>query len=76
VLTSTLAGLAADALLSGAPLRRGGVRLLIAMAMLLGAARGAMLLGGGAAQVLAIATGLLLLVTVGYVVRAVRHPAD
>jgi uncharacterized membrane protein YoaK (UPF0700 family) len=41
VLTSTLAGLAADALLSGGPVRAGGVRLVIVIAMLLGAAWGA-----------------------------------
>jgi uncharacterized membrane protein YoaK (UPF0700 family) len=76
VLTSTLAGLAADVLLSGASFRAGGVRLVIVVAMLLGAAWGAVLLGGGAARVLAIAAGLLLLVTVGYVARAVLQSAE
>jgi uncharacterized membrane protein YoaK (UPF0700 family) len=67
VLTSTLAGLAADTLLRGAPFRTGGVRLVIVAAMLLGAASGAVLLGGGAARVLGICAGLVLLLTIGYV---------
>jgi uncharacterized membrane protein YoaK (UPF0700 family) len=74
VLTSTLAGLAADALLSGAPLRTAGVRLLIVAAMLLGAAAGAVLLAGGPARVLGIAAGLLLVVTLGHAVAALRRP--
>jgi uncharacterized membrane protein YoaK (UPF0700 family) len=67
VLTSTLAGLASDTLLRGAPFRTGGIRLVIVVAMMLGAASGAVLLGGGAAQVLGICAGLVLMVTVGYV---------
>lgn len=67
VLTSTLAGLAADALFSGAPFRAGGVRLVVVAAMLLGAASGAVLLSGGAAGVLGIGAGLLLILTLGYV---------
>jgi uncharacterized membrane protein YoaK (UPF0700 family) len=67
VLTSTLAGLASDTLLRGAPFRTGGIRLVIVAAMLLGAASGAVLLGGGAAQVLGICAGMVLLLTVGYV---------
>jgi uncharacterized membrane protein YoaK (UPF0700 family) len=67
VLTSTLAGLAADTLMRGAPFRTGGVRLVIVVAMLLGAASGALLLGGGAAQVLGICASIVLLLTVGYV---------
>jgi uncharacterized membrane protein YoaK (UPF0700 family) len=67
VLTSTLAGLASDTLLRGAPFRTGGIRLVIVVAMMLGAASGAVLLRGGAAQVLGICAGLVLMVTVGYV---------
>ena len=75
VLTSTLAGLAADALFSGAPLRTAGVRLLIVAAMLLGAAAGAVLLAGGPARVLGIAAGLLLVVTLSHAVAALRRAA-
>jgi uncharacterized membrane protein YoaK (UPF0700 family) len=67
VLTSTLAALAADTLLSGAPFKAAGLRLIIVTAMLLGAASGAVLLAGGPAPVLGIAAGLLLILTVGYV---------
>jgi uncharacterized membrane protein YoaK (UPF0700 family) len=67
VLTSTLAGIASDTLLRGAPFRTGGIRLVIVVAMMLGAASGAVLLGGGAAHVLGICAGLVLMVTVGYV---------
>jgi uncharacterized membrane protein YoaK (UPF0700 family) len=67
VLTSTLAGIASDTLLRGAPFRTGGIRLVIVVAMMLGAASGAVLLGGGAAQVLGICAGLVLMLTVGYV---------
>ncbi len=73
VLTSTLAGLASDTLLRGAPFRTGGIRLVIVAAMLLGAASGAVLLGGGAARVLGICAGMVLLLTVGYVVVLWRH---
>jgi uncharacterized membrane protein YoaK (UPF0700 family) len=68
VLTSTLAALAADTLLSGAPFKAAGLRLVIITAMLLGAASGALLLRGGPAQVLVVAAGLLLILTVSYVV--------
>jgi len=68
VLTSTLAGLASDTLLRGAPFRTGGVRLIIVAAMMLGAASGAVLLGGGAAQVLGVCAGLVLTLTIVYVV--------
>jgi uncharacterized membrane protein YoaK (UPF0700 family) len=67
VLTSTLAELAADALLLGAPFRKGTVRLAAVLAMLVGAAAGATLLGGGPTLVLALAASLLLLVTIGYI---------
>lgn len=73
VLTSTLAGLAADTLLSGASFRAGGVRLLIVAAMLLGAASGAVLLDGGAAGVLGLGAGLLLILTIAYVVAEARR---
>jgi uncharacterized membrane protein YoaK (UPF0700 family) len=75
VLTSTLAGLAADTLLRGAPFRTGGVRLVIVLAMMLGAATGAVLLGGGAAQVLWTCAGIVLLLTIGYVAALWRHPS-
>src|SRR5712691_1093390 len=74
VLTSTLAGLAADTLLRGAPFRTGGVRVVIVAARMLGAASGASLLGAGAAQVLAICVGLVLLLTIGYVTALWRRP--
>jgi uncharacterized membrane protein YoaK (UPF0700 family) len=73
VVTSTLAGLAADVLLSGAPFRDGGVRLAVVAAMLFGAAAGAVLLGGGAALVLGVAASLVLLVTVSYVAAIQRR---
>jgi uncharacterized membrane protein YoaK (UPF0700 family) len=72
VLTSTLAGLAADALVHGHLLRVGGVRLAVVLAMLLGAAIGARLLAAGAPLVLAIAALLVLGVTLAYVV-AIRR---
>ena len=65
VITSTLAALAADALLSGAPIRAGGVRLACLGALLLGAVTGALAVGHGAAGVLGIAAGLLLILTLG-----------
>ena len=75
VLTSTLAGLAADTLLSGASFRAGGIRLLIVAAMLLGAASGAVLLSSSAATVLGVGAGLLLMLTVGYAATlSRRHP--
>jgi uncharacterized membrane protein YoaK (UPF0700 family) len=75
VLTSTLASLASDTLFRGAPFRTGGIRLVIVVAMLLGAAGGALLLGSGVAQVLGLAAGLVLVVTVGYVTVLWRRPA-
>ena len=57
-------------------MRAGGLRLVIVVAMLLGAALGAALLGGGAAKVLGICAGLLLLLTIGCVVRVMRETVD
>jgi uncharacterized membrane protein YoaK (UPF0700 family) len=68
VLTSTLAELAANALLMGAPFRTGGMRLAVVAAMLLGAAAGALLLGGGPSLVLGIAASLVLVGTISYAV--------
>jgi uncharacterized membrane protein YoaK (UPF0700 family) len=75
VVTSTLAGLAADALLAGGPFRDGGVRLAVVVAMLFGAAAGAVLLGGGAAVVLGVAAGLVLVMTIAYVAAVQRQRA-
>ena len=68
VLTSTLAGLASDTLFRGAPFRAGGVRLVIVAAMMFGAAAGAVLLGGGVAEVLGLAAGTVLMLSIGYFV--------
>jgi uncharacterized membrane protein YoaK (UPF0700 family) len=67
VITSTLAGLAADALMHGSSLRVGGVRLAVVLAMALGAAVGAVLLADGAPLVLGIAASLVLVVSIVYV---------
>jgi uncharacterized membrane protein YoaK (UPF0700 family) len=67
VITSTLAGLAADALMHGSSLRVGGVRLAVVLAMVLGAAVGAVLLADGAPLVLGIAASLVLVVSIVYV---------
>jgi uncharacterized membrane protein YoaK (UPF0700 family) len=74
VLTSTLAGLAAETLLSGAPFKfsAGGLRLVIVAAMLLGAASGAVLLNAGAALVLGVGATLLLMLTLGYLSATLR----
>jgi uncharacterized membrane protein YoaK (UPF0700 family) len=67
VLTSTLAGLAADTLMLGVTYRALGVRLVIVVAMLVGAASGALLLAGGVAQVLGLSASLVLVLTMGYI---------
>jgi uncharacterized membrane protein YoaK (UPF0700 family) len=68
VLTSTLAALATETQIPGATFHAAGLRLASVVAMLLGAASGALLSGGGPAQVLAVAVSLLLIVSAGYLV--------
>jgi uncharacterized membrane protein YoaK (UPF0700 family) len=72
VLTTTLAALATDIHLPGVTVRAVGLRLLAVAAMLLGAAFGAVLFGGGSAQVLGVAVSLVLILTISYVVVLLR----
>jgi uncharacterized membrane protein YoaK (UPF0700 family) len=76
VLTSTLGGLAMDVYLRDSPLGPAGLRLAAVLAMLAGAAAGAVLLGGGVALVLGLAAGLVLILTVSYVGVVLRAGVD
>jgi hypothetical protein len=51
----------------GVTYRALGVRLVIVVAMLVGAASGALLLAGGVAQVLGLSASLVLVLTMGYI---------
>jgi uncharacterized membrane protein YoaK (UPF0700 family) len=68
VLTSTLAALAAETQIPGNTFHAAGLRLASVVAMLLGAASGALMSGGGPARVLAVAVSLVLIVSAGYFV--------
>jgi uncharacterized membrane protein YoaK (UPF0700 family) len=72
VVTTTLGGLAMDIYLRRSPLGPAGLRLAAVLAILAGAAAGAVLLRSGAALVLGVAASLLLILTVSYVAMMLR----
>lgn len=72
VLTSTLGGLAIDIYRRDSPLGPAGLRLVAVLAMLAGAAAGAVLLRSGAPLVLGLAASLLLILTVSCVAAVLR----
>ena len=65
-----------DVYLRDSPLGPAGLRLAAVLAMLAGAAAGAVLLGGGVALVLGLAAGLVLILTVSYVGVVLRASVD
>ncbi len=76
VLTTTLGGLAMDVYLRRSPLGPEGLRLAAVLAMLGGAAAGAVLLRNGAALVLGLAASLPLILTVSYIAVVLRAGVD